>query len=142
MKKETKRRLLWPVSSSKKSCCFKTLLELEFWAKYGSLFIISFSIVTQSYNVIINANYNLSFISIIFNLFFLLIILQKLQIINLTKLNQIMVDTSLKFLIFIFCLNFIMYIFSEDYIIRFLYAPINFLGAYFIFLLLKKDNIS
>ncbi|MFB1033632.1 MAG: hypothetical protein QMB77_09050, partial [Aliarcobacter cryaerophilus] len=109
--------------------------------KYGSIFIILVSIFIQSSNIIQNKNLLLSIFSLFFNLFFLLIILQKLEMIKIDFLN-IYVESSLKFLIFIYLINSILYLFINNSIYSYIYAPLNLFGAYFIFLLLKKDDIS
>ncbi len=51
------------------------------------------------------------------------------------------VESSLKFLIFIYILNSFLYLFINNSVYSYIYAPINLFGAYFIFLLLKKDDI-
>jgi len=55
---------------------------------------------------------------------------------------NIYVESSLKFLIFIYLINSILYLFINNSIYSYIYAPLNLFGAYFIFLLLKKDDIS
>ncbi|MBK6303132.1 MAG: hypothetical protein IPF43_04200 [Arcobacter sp.] len=60
------------------------------------------------------------------------------------KINflNIYVESSLKFLIFIYILNSFLYLFINNSVYSYIYAPINLFGAYFIFLLLKKEDIS
>ncbi|MCG3700597.1 hypothetical protein [Aliarcobacter butzleri] len=131
-----KRRILWP----KSKCCLKKFLDLEFLAKYGSIFIIIGSIAIQSLNIIENKNFELSFFSIIINLFFLVVVLTKLEIIKIDSLEKYL-DSLLKIMIFIFLLNFVAYLFANDLIQNYVYAPLSFLGAYFFFLLLYKKSI-
>lgn len=139
MQNRKKFKTLLP--TAKKKCCFLKFIELEPIVKYGSIFIILLSIFIQSSNIVQNKNSILSMFSLFFNLFFLLIILQRLEIIKMDFLN-IYVESSLKFLIFIYILNFFLYLFINSSIYSYIYAPINLFGAYFIFLLLKKDDIS
>ena len=125
----------------KKSCCFaRELFKIDNLAKYGSIFVVIVSILVQSYNVIFQEDYLLSYISLFFNLFFLVVVFTKLKIIKIDFLNPY-IDFFLRFLIFIFFLNFISYLFFVDsFIYRYLYAPIFFIGAYFVFLLLKNED--
>lgn len=133
---EEKRKLLWP----KSKCCLKIFFDLEFLAKYGSIFVVVGSILVQSINIIKGENFELSFFSLIINLFFLVVVLTKLEILKIDSLNSHL-DTILKIMIFIFLLNFIAYLFTDSLIQNYLYAPISFLGAYFIFLLLNRKSI-
>ncbi|RBQ32468.1 hypothetical protein CRU92_01810 [Arcobacter sp. FW59] len=137
--KDKKFRTLW--ENTKKKCCLKKFLELDKFAKYGSISVLAIAILTQSYNVVIAKNFILSFISLLFNLFFLLIVLLKLDIVKMNILKPF-INYSLRFLIFLFLLNSFIYLFIDSWVYQFVYAPINLLGAYFIFLLLKKDSIS
>jgi|GEM_PF-1146784 len=134
--KKKKFRALW--EETKKKCCIKEFLELENLAKYGPISILLIVILIQSYNIIIDKDFKLSLISILINLFFLLIVLIKLDIIKIDTLKPYL-NYALKLLIFIFLLNFIMYILTDDLLYQCVYAPINFIGAYFIFLLLNFE---
>lgn len=134
--KNKKFKLLLPSSK----CCLKKFLELDFLAKNGSLFIVLLSIAIQSFNIINANNYEASFVSLIINLYFLVVVLTKLEYCKIDILNKY-IDISLKIIIFIYILNFFSYLFMEDYIYKFVIATLNFLGAYCIFLLLKKDSI-
>ena len=137
--KKKKFRTLW--AEARKKCCVKNFFELDFLAKYGSIAVIIFFILLQSYNITVDENFSLVFISILINLFFLLIVLIKVEIIKLDFL-KLYVNSSLKFMIFIFLLNFGLYLFVNSMIYNYVYAPISLLGAYFIFLLLKKDELN
>lgn len=131
-----KFRTLW--AKSRKECCLKKFFDLHFLAKYGSIFIVLLAILLQAYNIILGENFALSFISLLFNLSFLLVILVKLKVIKMDFL-LVYLDSMLKLIIFIFLLNSILYIFVDSIVYNYFFAPINFLGAYFIFLLLKQE---
>ncbi|WP_418179300.1 hypothetical protein ACNSOO_11705 [Aliarcobacter lanthieri] len=135
---EKRFRSLW--ETTKKKCCIKKFLELENVAKYGSISILVIAIFSQVYNLIISKDFNLSLISLLINIFFLIIVLIKLNIIKLF-IKKDFINYSLIFLIFILLLNFFMYLFVDSWVYQYVYAPINLIGAYFIFLLLKKDSI-
>ncbi|WP_026803235.1 hypothetical protein [Aliarcobacter lanthieri] len=135
---EKRFRSLW--ETTKKKCCIKKFLELENVAKYGSISILVIAILSQVYNLIISKDFNLSLISLLINIFFLIIVLIKLNIIKLF-IKKDFINYSLIFLIFILLLNFFMYLFVDSWLYQYVYAPINLIGAYFIFLLLKKDSI-
>ncbi|QKF58579.1 hypothetical protein ACN2EN_02750 [Aliarcobacter lanthieri] len=135
---EKRFRSLW--ETTKKKCCIKKFLELENVAKYGSISILVIAIFSQVYNLIISKDFNLSLISLLINIFFLIIVLIKLNIIKLF-IKKDFINYSLIFLIFILLLNFFMYLFVDSWLYQYVYAPINLIGAYFIFLLLKKDSI-
>ncbi|AXK49420.1 hypothetical protein CRU87_04835 [Aliarcobacter trophiarum LMG 25534] len=137
---QNKKRFQTLLPESKKKCCFLKFIDFEPIVKYGSISIILLSIFIQSSNIIQNKNSILSIFSLFFNLFFLLIILQKLEMIKINFLN-IYIKSSLQFLIFIYILNSFLYLFVDNSIYSYIYAPINLFGAYFIFLLLKKDEI-
>ncbi|MFV7789750.1 hypothetical protein ACNSOP_06180 [Aliarcobacter lanthieri] len=136
--KEKRFRSLW--ETTKKKCCIKKFLELENVAKYGSISVLVIAIFSQVYNLIISKDFNLSLISLLINIFFLIIVLIKLNIIKLF-IKKDFINYSLIFLIFILLLNFFMYLFVDSWLYQYVYAPINLIGAYFIFLLLKKDSI-
>ncbi|MBL3520540.1 hypothetical protein [Aliarcobacter lanthieri] len=136
--KEKRFRSLW--ETTKKKCCIKKFLELENVAKYGSISVLVIAIFSQVYNLIISKDFNLSLISLLINIFFLIIVLIKLNIIKLF-IKKYFINYSLIFLIFILLLNFFMYLFVDSWLYQYVYAPINLIGAYFIFLLLKKDSI-
>ena len=138
---QRKKKFNTRLPTLKKRCGFLKFIDFEPIVKYGSIFIILVSIFIQSSNIIQNKNLLLSIFSLFFNLFFLLIILQKLEMIKIDFLN-IYVESSLKFLIFIYLINSILYLFINNSIYSYIYAPLNLFGAYFIFLLLKKDDIS
>lgn len=135
--KEKKFKTLLP---TRRKCCLKNFLKLEFLAKYGSITVIIFFTLLQSYNITKGENFSLVFISILINIFFLFIVLIKIDFIKI-DFFKIYVDSFLKFIIFAFLLNFVMYLFVDNIFYKYLYAPISFLGAYFTFLLLKKDSL-
>src|SRR5574344_1263936 len=130
---QSKKKFNTLLPTLKKRCCFLKFIDFELIVKYGLIFIILVSIFIQSSNIIQNKNLLL--------IIFLLIILQKLEMIKIDFLN-IYVESSLKFLIFIYLINSILYLFINNSIYSYIYAPLNLFGAYFIFLLLKKDDIS
>ncbi|RBQ27490.1 hypothetical protein [Arcobacter sp. CECT 9188] len=136
--REKRFRSLW--ETTKKKCCIKKFLELENVAKYGSISVLVIAIFSQVYNLIISKDFILSLISLLINIFFLIIVLIKLNIIKLF-IKKYFINYSLIFLIFILLLNFFMYLFVYSWLYQYVYAPINLIGAYFIFLLLKKDSI-
>jgi uncharacterized membrane protein len=133
--KDKKFRLLWPTSK----CCLKKFFELEFLAKYGSISVVLIFIAIQVFNIVQGENYQTSFTSLIINLFFLVVVLTKLEYLRIEQLKKY-IDTILKIMIFIFLLNSVAYLQAE---VSYKYAitPLSFFGAYFIFLLLKKDSI-
>ena len=137
---QSKKKFNTLLPKSKKKCCLLKFIDFEPIVKYGSIFIILLSIFIQSSNIIQYKNLILSIFSLFFNLFFLLIILQKLEIIKIDFLN-IYIKSSLQFLIFIYILNSFLYLFVDSSVYSYIYAPINLFGAYFIFLLLRKDDI-
>ncbi|WP_418180165.1 hypothetical protein ACNSOL_08250 [Aliarcobacter lanthieri] len=136
--KEKRFRSLW--ETTKKKCCIKKFLELENIVKYGSISVLVIAIFSQVYNLMISKDFILSLISLLINIFFLIIVLIKLNIIKLF-IKKYFINYSLIFLIFILLLNFFMYLFVDTWLYQYVYAPINLIGAYFIFLLLKKDSI-
>lgn len=115
---QSKKKFNTLLPTLKKRCCFLKFIDFEPIVKYGSIFIILVSIFIQSSNIIQNKNLLLS---IFLNTY---------------------VESSLKFLIFIYLINSILYLFINNSIYSYIYAPLNLFGAYFIFLLLKKDDIS
>ena len=133
--KDKKFRLLWPTSK----CCLKKFFELEFLAKYGSISVVLIFIAIQVFNIVQGENYQTSFTSLIINLFFLVVVLTKLEYLRIEQLKKY-IDTILKIMIFIFLLNSVAYLQAE---VSYKYAitRLSFFGAYFIFLLLKKDSI-
>lgn len=116
---QSKKKFNTLLPTLKKRCCFLKFIDFEPIVKYGSIFIILVSIFIQSSNIIQNKNLLLSIFSLFFNLFFLL---------NIQKIN-------------LYHLQFL-YLFINNSIYSYVYAPLNLFGAYFIFLLLKKDDIS
>ena len=138
---QSKKKFKTLLPTLKKRCCFLKFIDFEPIVKYGSIFIILVSIFIQSSNIIQNKNQILSIFSLLFNLFFLLIILQKLEMIKIYFLN-IYIKSSLQFLIFIYILNSFLYLFINNSVYSYVYAPINLFGAYFIFLLLRKEDIT
>ncbi|PRM90166.1 hypothetical protein CJ671_04115 [Aliarcobacter cryaerophilus] len=138
---QSKKKFNTLLPTLKKRCCFLKFIDFEPIVKYGSIFIILVSIFIQSSNIIQNKNLILSIFSLLFNLFFLLIILQKLEMIKIDFLN-IYIKSSLQFLIFIYILNSFLYLFINNSVYSYVYAPINLFGAYFIFLLLRKEDIT
>lgn len=132
MIKKKKFKLLWP----KSNCCLKKFLDLELISKYGSITVIVIMILSQVFNIIIQeSSYSMAFLSMIINTFFLVIVLVKLEIITINILDKYL-NNLLKFMIFVFILNFLGYLSSDLAIHNYVFAPISFLGAYFISLLL------
>lgn len=131
--KKKKLKLLWPISN----CCIKKIVDLDTVAKYGSITTISIILLSQIFNVVIGYNYRMSFFSMIVNVFFLLVVLTKLEILKLTIFEEQM-NFILKLMIFIFIINFFAYSLSEVELHSYFFAPVSFLGAYFIFILLTN----
>jgi quinol-cytochrome oxidoreductase complex cytochrome b subunit len=134
--KNKKFRLLWPTSK----CCLKKFLDLQLLAKYGPIVVILMFISIQILNIFSAKNYEASFISLIINLFFLVVVLTKLEYLKIDPLQKY-IDITLRIMIFIFFLNFIAYLGVEGFVYKYVVAPASFLGAYFVFLLLKKESI-
>lgn len=136
MIKKKKFKLLWP----KSNCCLKKFLDLELISKYGSISVIFIMILSQVFNIIMQeSSYTMAFLSMIINTLFLIVILTKLEIIKISILEKYL-NTILKIIIFIFILNFFGYLTSSLAIYNYVLAPISFLGAYFVFLLLLNKN--
>lgn len=134
--KNKKFRLLWPTSK----CCLKKFLDLQLLAKYGPIVVITMFIAIQVVNIFNFKDYAVSFFSLIVNLFFLVVILTKLEYLKIDALNKY-VDTTLKIMIFVFLLSFIAYLGTDSFFYKYIASTLSFLGAYFIFLLLKKESI-
>lgn len=130
--KNKKKRLLWSISN----CCFKKVIDLDIIAKYGSITAISIILLSQILNISESNNIRMSFFSMFINIFFLVVVLNKVEILKLTIFEEQM-NSILKFIIFVFVLNFFAYLISEVPIHNYFFAPVSFLGAYFIFVLLK-----
>jgi hypothetical protein len=130
--KNKKKRLLWSISN----CCFKKVIDLDIIAKYGSITAISIILLSQILNISESNNIRMSFFSMFINIFFLVVVLNKVEILKLTIFEEQM-NSILKFIIFIFVLNFFAYLISEVPIHNYFFAPVSFLGAYFIFVLLR-----
>lgn len=130
--KKKKLKILWPISN----CCLKKFYDLDSISKYGSIFIISFIILIQIFNIVIGHNVQISFISMIINMFFLVAILTKLEMIKITIFGEHL-DNVLKLIIFVLILNFFGYLLSSVQLYNYVFAPMSFLGAYFVFILLK-----
>lgn len=135
--KKKKLKLLRPISN----CCLKKFIDLDTIAKYGSIITISIILLSQIFNVYIGYNYRMSFFSMIINIFFLIVVLQKLEMIKLNILEE-QVNSILKFIIFIFIVNFFAYMVSSVPLHNYFFAPISFLGAYFIFILLMNNSAT
>lgn len=139
MKKNKKDDFL-EIEDKKSSCCFlKSILTLSNLASFGSLATLLFLIFFQIYTLSIGFN-NFAYISIIFNIFFIVIVLQKIKVLNFEILTKI-VNPTLKFLMFLYILNAVLSLFLDDILYNFVISPLNIFGAYFIFLLLKRDSI-
>lgn len=130
--KKSKLRILWPISN----CCLKKFNDLDTIAKYGSIFIVVLILLSQVFNIVIEYNIRSSIFSVIMNIFFLVVILSKLGMIKVSILEE-KVDSILKFIILVLILDFLGYVVSPNPIYNYLFAPISFLGAYFIFILLR-----
>lgn len=128
-----KKKLLWPISN----CCLKKFSDLDSISKYGSILVILLFLLFQVFNVAIGYKYEMSFVSMIINTFFLVVILTKLGILKIAILEKPM-NSILKFMIFVFILNFFAYLTSNIQLHNYFFAPVSFLGAYFIFLLQAK----
>lgn len=132
MIKKKKFRLLWPDSN----CCLKKFIDLDNISKYGSIIVLIIMILSQVFNIIVQkSSYEMAFLSMIVNTFFLVSVLSKLEIIKMSILEKY-INNILKFMIFIFILNFLGYLTSTSEIYNYVLAPMSFLGAYFISLLL------
>jgi hypothetical protein len=139
MKEESKKkkfRKLWPTSK----CCMKKALELNNIGKYGSIFVTSSFILIALYNMITLNYFLFSFISFLINLYFLSIVFIKLEMIKFDLLNKYVVF-SLRVMIFLFLINSFAYLSHNSDFSKLVLAPMSFIGAYFIFLLLKRDSI-
>lgn len=130
--KKKKKKLLWPISN----CCLKKFYDLDSLSKYGSISVLLIIISFQIFNISIGYNYEMSFFSMIINTFFLVIVLIRLEVLKISIFNTYM-NRILKFMIFVFILNFFAYLLSSVQIHNYIFAPLSFLGAYFIFILLK-----
>jgi uncharacterized membrane protein len=133
MMKKKKFKLLLPTSN----CCLKKFIDLETISKYGSIVVIAIMILSQIFSIIIGSNYIMSFLSMVVNTFFLVAVLTKLEMIKMNILEKHL-SKILKFMIFVFILNFLGYLTSTSEIHNYILAPVSFLGAYFISLLLLK----
>lgn len=130
--KKKRQSILIPLSK----CCLKRFYDLDLIAKYGSIFIISFILLSQIFNIIMGQDIKTSLFSVIINLFFLVAILTKVEMIKVTILEE-QLDNILKVIIFVLFLNFLGYMVSSEGIHNYLFAPISFFGAYLVFVLLK-----
>lgn len=130
--KKKRQSILIPLSK----CCLKRFYDLDLIAKYGSIFIISFILLSQIFNILNGQDIKTSLFSVIINLFFLVAILTKVEMIKVTILEE-QLDNILKIIIFVLFLNFLGYMVSSEEIHNYLFAPISFFGAYLVFVLLK-----
>ncbi len=130
--KKKRQSILIPLSK----CCLKRFYDLDLIAKYGSIFIISFILLSQIFNILMGQDVKTSLFSVIINLFFLVAILTKVEMIKVTILEE-QLDNILKVIIFVLFLNFLGYMVSSEEIHNYLFAPISFFGAYLVFVLLK-----
>lgn len=130
--KKKRQSILIPLSK----CCLKRFYDLDLIAKYGSIFIISFILLSQIFNILNGQDIKTSLFSVIINLFFLVAILTKVEMIKVTILEE-QLDNILKVIIFVLFLNFLGYMVSNEEIHNYLFAPISFFGAYLVFVLLK-----
>lgn len=130
--KKKRQSILIPLSK----CCLKRFYDLDLIAKYGSIFIISFILLSQIFNILNGQDIKTSLFSVIINLFFLVAILTKVEMIKVTILEE-QLDNILKVIIFVLFLNFLGYMVSSEEIHNYLFAPISFFGAYLVFVLLK-----
>jgi hypothetical protein len=130
--KKKRQSILIPLSK----CCLKRFYDLDLIAKYGSIFIITFILLSQIFNILIGQDIKTSLFSVIINLFFLVAILTKVEMIKVTILEE-QLDNILKVIIFVLLLNFLGYMVSSEEIHNYIFAPISFFGAYLVFILLK-----
>ena len=130
--KKKRQSILIPLSK----CCLKKFYDLDLIAKYGSIFIISFILLIQIFNIVIGHDIKTSIFSTIINLFFLVAILTKVEMIKVTILEK-QIDNILKVIIFVLILNFLGYMLSSLEIHNYIFSPMSFFGAYFVFILLR-----
>ena len=86
-------------------------------------------------DLILIVSVNAADVQMILNLLTLVVVLTKLGILKITILEKPM-NSILKFMVFVFILNFFAYLSSSIQLHNYFFAPMSFLGAYFIFLLL------
>ncbi len=98
--KKKRQSILIPLSK----CCLKRFYDLDLIAKYGSIFIISFILLSQIFNILNGQDIKTSLFSVIINLFFLVAILTKVEMIKVTILEE-QLDNILKIIIFVLFLN-------------------------------------
>lgn len=130
MRKKKNYKLLWPTSK----CCLKKKIDLDVVVKHGSIIVLLMMISSQLLNILLKQNLMMSLVSIVVNIYFLMAVLTKLEIINFSIFSQNL-DKVFKFMFWIFLLNSFAYFVSRVQIHNYLFAPLNFLGAYFIFVL-------
>lgn len=130
--KKKKLNLLKPISN----CCLKKFYDLDAISKYGSIIVILVMVLSQVFNITIGYNIRMSLFSMIINIFFLIAVLNKLEMIKISFFEG-RLDGILKFMIFVLILNFFAYLSSTVQLYNYVFAPMSFLGAYFIFILLK-----
>lgn len=131
--KKKKLDLLLPLSK----CCLKKFYDLDIISKYGSITVISIIIFYQLFNIVIGNNIRMALFSFFINLFFLVIILRKLEMIKISLFDE-KLGLMLKIIIVVLILNFFGYLFSSEELHNYFFAPISFLGAYFVLLLILK----
>lgn len=131
--KKKKPSILLPLSK----CCLKKFYDLDIVSKYGSITVVSILILNQLFNIFMRENITMSIFSLFVNLFFLAIILTKLNMIKLSLFEE-KIDSLLKLILFVLILNFFGYLLSTEEIHNYFFAPLSFLGAYFILLLLLR----
>ena len=129
--RKKKFNLLVPLSK----CCLKKFYDLEKISKYGSITVISIIMFYQVFNIFIGNNIGISLFSFFINLFFLIIILRKLGMIKISLFDK-KLTLILKFIIVVLILNSFGYLFSSEELHKYFFAPISFLGAYFVLLLI------
>ena len=134
MRKKRDYKLLWPSSK----CCLKKRVDLDTIVKYGSILVFLFMISSQLLNIILKQNLMMSFISLFVNIYFFIAILTKLEIVRFSIFADNM-KKVLKIMFWVLLLNSLAYFVSNVQIHNYLFAPLNFLGAYFIFVLSKTE---
>jgi len=95
-------------------------------------------ISSQLLNIILKQNLMMSFISLFVNIYFFMAILTKLEIVRFSIFADNM-KKVLKIMFWVLLLNSLAYFVSNVQIHNYLFAPLNFLGAYFIFVLSKTE---
>ena len=130
MRKKRDYKLLWPSSK----CCLKRMIDLDTVVKYGSITVFLMMISSQLLNIVLKQDLMLSVVSMVINIYFLMAVLTRLEIFSFSIFAENL-DKVLKIIFWVLLLNSLAYFVSNVQIHNYLFAPLNFLGAYFIFVL-------